>query len=112
MHKVYVYLTPHPERSHILHEYGATLREAYKAAALATLTVLCERHERDLDISPALYLLVSRQNNGPWRDRYQRMIDYQREVDGIEARYGLSVEGRQLTTTAEYALNVFNLQQD
>ena len=42
MHEVYVYLTPHPGRSHILHETGSTLREAYEAAALATLTELCE----------------------------------------------------------------------
>ena len=40
------------------------------------------------------------------------MLEYQREVDGIQAQYGRNVTGGQLATTAEYALNVFNLQQD
>ena len=108
VHKVYIYLPPHPERSHILHETGPTLREAYEAAALATLTELCERHSRDLDIAPASYLLVCHQADGPWRDRHQQMIEYQRETSD----YGRSVTGGQLATTAEYALNAFNLQYD
>ena len=74
-------MPPHPGRSHILHEYGATLREAYEAATLTALTELCERHEGDLDISPASYLPVSHQNDGPWRDRYQRMIAYEMEMN-------------------------------
>jgi len=105
MHKVYVYLTPHPGRSHILHEYGPTLREAFEVAALAALTELCERHEEDLDISPASYLPVSHQNDGPWRDHHQRMIDYERETSD----YGRSVTGGQLATTVEYALYAYNL---
>ena len=43
--------------------------------------------------------------------RHQRMLEYQREVDGNQARYGRNVTGGQLAATAEYALNVFNLQQ-
>src|SRR6266542_1708030 len=39
------------------------------------------------------------------------MIESQREVDGIQAQYGRNVTGGQLATTAEYALNLFNLQQ-
>ena len=39
------------------------------------------------------------------------MLEYQREVDGNQARYGRNVTGGQLATTAEYTLNVFNLQQ-
>src|SRR5438034_2231416 len=39
------------------------------------------------------------------------MLEYQREVDGNQAWYGRDVTGGQLATTAEYALNVFNLQQ-
>src|SRR6266542_3464445 len=39
------------------------------------------------------------------------MIESQREVDGIQARYGRNVTGGQLATIAEYALNIFNLQQ-
>ena len=40
------------------------------------------------------------------------MIEFQREVDGIQAQYGRNVTGGQLATTVEYALNIFNLQQD
>src|SRR6266508_433421 len=39
------------------------------------------------------------------------MLEYQREVDGNQARYRRNVTEGQLATTAEYALNVFNLQQ-
>ena len=108
VHQVYVYLSPHPDRPHILHETSPTLREAYEAAALAALTELCERHSEDLDIAPASYLLVHYQADGPWRDHYQRMIDYQRETND----FGWTVTGGQLASTVEYSLNVFNLQQD
>ena len=40
------------------------------------------------------------------------MIEDQREMDDILARFGRDVTGGQLATTAEYALNIFNLQQD
>ena len=33
-------------------------------------------------------------------------------MDDFPARYGRDVTGGQLATTAEYALNIFNLQQD
>src|SRR6266508_4055566 len=69
--QVYVYVSPHLNRPHILHEIGPTLRGAYEAAALAALTELCERHSNDLDIAPASYLLVYYQADGPWRDRCQ-----------------------------------------
>jgi len=39
------------------------------------------------------------------------MIEDQREMDDFQARYGRDVTGGQLATTAEYALNIFNLQQ-
>src|SRR6266498_5088951 len=39
------------------------------------------------------------------------MIEDQREMDDFPARYGRDVTGGQLATTAEYALNIFNLQQ-
>src|SRR6266540_7210741 len=39
------------------------------------------------------------------------MIEFQAEIDGFPARYGRDVTRGQLATTAEYALNIFNLQQ-
>src|SRR6266498_6111327 len=39
------------------------------------------------------------------------MIEDQREMDDFQAWYGRDVTGGQLATTAEYALNIFNLQQ-
>ena len=60
VHQVFIYLTPHPDRVHMFQEMNPTLRETYKVVALAALTELCERHEEDLDISPASYLPVSR----------------------------------------------------
>jgi len=81
VHQVYVYLSPHPDGAHILHETSPTLREAYEAAALTALTELCERHSDELDVAPASYLPVHYQADGPWRNRHQRMIDYQRETN-------------------------------
>ena len=40
------------------------------------------------------------------------MIEDQREMDNFPARFGRDVTGGQLATTAEYALNIFNLQQN
>ncbi len=111
VYQVYIYLSPHPDRAHILQETAPTLREAYEAAALEALTELCERHSGELDFAPASYLPIHYQADGHWRVRHQRMLEYQREVDGNQARYGRNVTGGQLATTAEYALNVFNLQQ-
>src|SRR5438105_9483130 len=39
------------------------------------------------------------------------MIEDQREMDDFPAWYGRDMTGGQLATTAEYALNIFNLQQ-
>src|SRR5438105_3542292 len=112
VYQVYIHLSPHPDRAHILQETAPTLREAYDAAALEALTELCERHSGDLGSAPASYLPVHYQADGPWRVRHQRMMEYQREVDVIQAQYGRNVPGGQLATTVEYALNVFNLHQD
>ena len=109
VYQVYIYLSPHPDRAHILQETAPTLREAYEATALEALTELCERHSGELDFAPASYLPIHYQADGPWRVRHQRMIEFQREVDGIQAQYGRNVTGGQLATTAEYALNIFNL---
>ena len=40
------------------------------------------------------------------------MIEFQAEIDHFPARFGRDIIGGQLATTAEYALNIFNLQQD
>ena len=112
VYQVYIHLAPHPDRAHILQETAPTLRDAYEATTLKALTELCERHSGELDFSPASYLPIHYQADGHWRVRHQRMLEYQREVDGNQARYGRNVTGGQLATTAEYALNLFNLQQD
>src|SRR6266540_449246 len=111
VYKVYIYLSPHPYRAHILQETAPTLREAYEAAALKALTELCERHSGELDFALVSYLPIHYQADGHWRVWHQRMLEYQREVDGNQAWYGRNVTRGQLATTAEYALNVFNLQQ-
>src|SRR5438552_18274015 len=67
VYQVYIHLSPHPERAHILQETCPTLREAYEAVALAALTELCERHSGDLEGAPASYLPVHYQADGPWR---------------------------------------------
>src|SRR6266498_1553877 len=112
VYQVYIYLSPHPDRAHILQEICPTLRENYEAAALAALTELCERHSGQLEFAPAAYLPIQYQADEPWRVRHQRMIEDQREMDNFPARFGRDVTGGQLATTAEYALNIFNLQQD
>src|SRR5438128_5939546 len=101
VYEVNIYLTPHPERSYVFHESGPTLREAYEKVALTAVTELCERHVDTLDAAPAAYLPV-RHQAGPWRERHEQMMN----------NYGRSLAERQLVTTAEYALNLYNLQYD
>src|SRR5436190_13117242 len=84
-------------------ETNPTLREAYEAVALAALTELCERHAADLDVAPDLYLPIHHQADGPWRVRHQRMLE--------TSDFGWSVTEAQLATMADYAINLFNLQQ-
>ena len=103
VHQVFIYLTPHPDRVHMFQEMNPTLREAYEAVALAALTELCERHAADLDVTPVSYLPIHHQADGPWRVRHQRMLE--------TSDFGRSVTEAQLATTADYALNLFNLQQ-
>src|SRR5438128_6403606 len=103
VHQVFIYLNPHPDRVHMFQETNPTLREAYEAVALAALTLLCERHAADLDVAPVSYLPIHHQADGPWRVQHQRML----ETSDFEQ----SVTEAQLATTADYALNLFNLQQ-
>src|SRR5437016_7916889 len=102
MYEANIYLTPHPARSYVFHESGPTLREAYEKVALTALTELCERHVDILDVAPAAYLPVRHQASEPWRERHEQMMN----------NYGRSMAERQLATTAEYALNFYNLQYD
>src|SRR5437763_10313302 len=67
VYQVYIYLSPHPDRAHILQETFPTLREAYEVAALEALTELCGRHSSDLDVAPASYLPIHYQADGHWR---------------------------------------------
>src|SRR5438552_8251084 len=99
VYEVNIYLTPVPERSYVFHESGPTLRETYEKVALLAITELCERHIDILDAAPAAYLPV-RHQAGPWRERHEQMMH----------TYGRSVTERQLATTAECALNHYNLQ--
>src|SRR6266508_3927630 len=46
----------------------------------------------------------------PWRLRYQQILEYQAEIAAHPTRFGRDITGAQLALTAEYALNVFNLQ--
>src|SRR5438105_1682804 len=85
-------------------EMNPTLQEAYKAVALAALTELCERHAADLDVAPVSYLPIHHQADGPWRVRHQSMLE--------TSDLGRSVTEAQLATTADYTLNLFNLQQN
>ena len=64
---------------------------------------LCERHAADLDVAPVSYLPIHHQADGPWRVQHQRMLE--------TANFERSVTKAQLATTADYALNLFNLQQ-
>ena len=110
VYQVYIHLAPHPERAHILQEIRPTLRDAYEATALEALAELCERHSGELENAPASYLPIHYQVDGPWRARHQRMMEVQPEIDRFPARFGRDITGGQLAATAEYALNVFNLQ--
>src|SRR5438132_10637457 len=101
VYEVNIYLTPVPERSYVFHESGPTLRETYDKVAVLAITELCERHVDILSAAPAAYLPV-RHQAGPWRERHEQMMH----------NYGRSVTERQLVTTAEYALNLYNLQYD
>src|SRR5207237_5483708 len=103
VHQVFIYLTPHPDRVHMFQEMNPTLREAYRAVALAALTELCERHAADLDVAPVSYLPIHHQADGPWRVRHQPMLG--------TADFENSVTKAQLAPTIQYALNAFNLQQ-
>src|SRR5438128_9327662 len=103
VYQVFIYLTPHPDRVHMFQEMNPTLREAYEAVALTALTELCERHAADLDVAPVSYLPIHHQADGPWRVRHQCMLE--------NSDFGRSVTEAQLATTADYALNLFNLQQ-
>src|SRR5438552_14259903 len=71
---------------------------------------LCDRHSGELENAPASYLPVHYQADGPWRARYQRMVEFQAEIDRFPARFGRDIIGGQLATIAEYALNVFSLR--
>jgi len=76
VYQVYIHLSPHPDRAHILQETCPTLREAYEAITLTALTELCERHSGDLESAPASYLPVHYQADGPWRLRHQRKAKF------------------------------------
>ena len=65
VYQVYIYLSPHPDRAHILQGTAPTLREAFKVAALEALTELCERHSDRLGNAPATYLPIHYQADGP-----------------------------------------------
>src|SRR6266540_5498755 len=67
VYQVYIHLSPHSDRAHILQETTPALRDAYEAATLETLTELCERHSVELDFAPASYLPIHYQADGHWR---------------------------------------------
>src|SRR6266498_3529945 len=110
VHQVYIYLSPHPDGAQMMQEIAPTLREAYEAVALEALSELCERHSGELDDAPASFLPIHYQADEPWRLWRQRMLEHQEHIAANPARFGRNVTGEQLATTAEYALNVFNLQ--
>ena len=93
-----------------MQEIAPTLREAYEAVALEALAELCERHSVQLEDAPAVFLPIHYQADLPWRLRRQQMLEHQEHIAAHPARYGRDITGEQLVTTAEYALNVFNLQ--
>src|SRR6266508_44844 len=109
-YRVYIHLAPHPERAQYLQETARTRREAYELVAHEALAELCERHSAQLGNAPASFLLIRDPADMPWRLRYQEMQEYQAEVAAHPARFGRDITGAQLALTAEYALNVFNLQ--
>ena len=110
VYRVYIHLAPHPERAQYLQETARTLREAYELVAHEAIAELCERHSAQLGNAPASFLPIRDPADMPWRLRYQEMQEYQAEVAAHPARFGRDITGAQLALTAEYALNVFNLQ--
>ena len=110
VYQAYIYLPPHPEGAQMMQEIAPTLREAYEAVALEALAELCERHSVQLKDAPAAFLPIHYQADQPWRFRRLQMLEHQEHIAAHPARYGRDITGEQLATTAEYALNVFNLQ--
>src|SRR5438876_8744096 len=110
VYRVYIHLAPHPERARYLQETARTLREAYELVAHEAIAELCERHSAQLGNAPASFLPIHDQADMPWKLRYQEMLEYQAEIAAHPARFGRDITGAQLALTAEYALNVFNLQ--
>src|SRR6266540_3231915 len=110
VYRVYIHLAPHPERAQYLQETARTLREAYELVAHEAIAELCERHSAQLGNAPAPFLPIHDQADMPWRLRYQEMQEYQAEIAAHPAWFGRDITGAQLALTAEYALNVFNLQ--
>src|SRR5207253_1662476 len=110
MYRVYIHLAPHPERAQNLQETARTLREAYELITHEALAELCERHSAQLGNAPASFLPIRDPADMPWRLRYQEMLEYQAEIAAHPAQFGREITGAQLALTAEYALNVFNLQ--
>src|SRR5947207_15750696 len=110
MYRVYIHLAPHPERAQYLQETARTRREAYELVAHEALAELCERHSAQLGNAPASFLPIRDQADMPWRFRYQEMQEYQAKIAAHPARFGRDITGAQLALTAQYALNVFNLQ--
>src|SRR6266542_5780426 len=110
VYQAYIYLPPHPEGAQMIQDIAPTLREAYEAVALEALAELCERHSVQLEDSPAAFLPIHYQADQPWRFRHLQMLEHQEHIAAHPAQYGRDITGAQLATTAEYALNVFNLQ--
>ena len=110
VYQAYIYLPPHPEGAQMIREIAPTLREAFEALALEALAELCERHSVQLKDAPAAFLPIHYQADQPWRFRRLQMLEHQEHIAAHLARYGRDITGAQLATTAEYALNIFNLQ--
>src|SRR5438105_2186864 len=110
VYQAYIYLPPHPEGAQMIREIAPTLREAFEAVALEALAELCERHSVQLKDAPAAFLPIHYQADQPWRFRRLQMLEHQEHIAAHLARYERDITGAQLATTAEYALNVFNLQ--
>src|SRR5437762_1621482 len=110
VYQAYIYLPPHPEGAQMVREIAPTLREAFEVVALEALAELCERHSVQLKDAPAAFLPIHYQADQPWRFRRLQMLEHQEHIAAHPARYGRDITGAQLATTAEYALNIFNLQ--
>ena len=76
------------------------MHDTYPGHAYGTWFLFLLKTRRDTAL--AAYLPVRHQASGPWREHYEQMMN----------NYGRSVAERQLVTTAEYALNLYNLQYD